>query len=342
MPGAPIPRPALPAKAPPAKAAPPPKPGSLADLQLNQERLAANQARMDKRARATLKLDLFQTQITRRAKDWTIAARLVGEAYKIADNNYKETLQKKTARDTLEIQIFFSVLTVASSGVLGWLSFAAAAKKGGIETELREAVENSLQATAGEVFSATSPLLFPPRGDETVSMDPQVYQDELENKVDTLFMDVLQAFIQVRRSYLGRSLEDWDKYDEAKEAALHQEWQRKAEEFGGKDDLPDVAWMARELERGRWVKFIRDNHSHWDFGLFETAERPDEVGSAVRSRLLALGISQAGKLPSGGYGRHGGPRNKPPGVLFDWAKGYTVRTFIDEKKQPKGGGPDHQ
>jgi hypothetical protein len=28
--------------------------------------------------------------------------------------------------------------------------------------------------------------------------------------------------------------------------------------------------------------------------------------------------------------------------VWDWAKHYTVRKFTDEKKNPKGGGPDHQ
>jgi hypothetical protein len=342
MPNVPMPRPAIPSKAPPPKAVPAPKPGSLAELQLKQRRIALDQERMDKRERATLKLDIFQTRVTRRAKSWMIAARLVGEAYKIADNSYKETLQKKAASDALETQIFFSILTVATSGALGWVSYAAAQSKGGVESALRDAVESSIQATAGEVFSANGPLLFPPRGDSTVSADPQVYQDELENNVDSLFMDVLQAFIKIRQSYLDCSLEAWDKYDEAKEAATHQEWQRKADELAGKDDLPSVAWMARELERGRWVKYVLDNHSYRDFGIFRTADTPDDVGSAVRSRLVDLGISTAKPLPRGPYVRYGGGGTAPADVLFGWAKNYTVRKFTDEKKNPKGGGPDHQ
>ena len=329
-----MPRPALPPKAPPP--APVLVPKSRAQLTLDQQR-------MDKRERATLKLGIFQGEVERRALSWMSAARLTGEAYKIADNSYKEALQKKTASDALEVQIFFSVLTVATSGALGWLSIAAAEATKGMETALRDSVEASLQATAGEVFSANGPLLFPPGSDSTVSQDPQVYQDELENKVDALHMDVLQAFGKIRKVYLDAPLEAWDRYDEATEVAAHREWQNKAAEFAGKDDLPGVPWMARELERGRWAKYVLDNHSYRDFGIFQTDDTPDDVGSDVRARLEKLGVTQAHLGPE--YNRMGAPVNNVGMMvkkLWDWAQNYKVRSFAEEKKHPKGGGPDHQ
>jgi hypothetical protein len=187
---------------------PAPDPTPLQQLALNQTNLALNQLRMDRRDRARMKLDIFQGEVTRRALSWSIAARKVGEAYKIADNMYKQTLQKQAAADALNIQIFFSILTVATSGALGWMSYAAAKSTGGVESALRDSVENSLQATAGEVFSANGPLLFPPHGDDTVSEDPQVFQDELQNKVDGVHMDVLTAFGKIRQAYLGASLKE--------------------------------------------------------------------------------------------------------------------------------------
>jgi hypothetical protein len=331
---APMPRPALPPKAPPPKLVLVPK--TRAQLTLDQER-------MDKRDRAILKLGIFQGKVERKALSWMSAARVAGEAYKIADNNYKETLQKKTASDALEVQIFFSVLTVATSGALGWLSVVAAKATAGMETALKDSIEATLQATAGEVFSANGPLLFPPSGDSTVSQDPQVYQDELENKVDALHMDVLQAFIKVRQGYLDAPLEAWDRYDEATEAAAHTEWQNKAADFAGKDDLPNMLWMARELERGRWARYVLDNHSYRDFGIFQTADTPDDVGSDVRARLEKLGVTQAHLGPE--YNRMGAPVNNVGMMvkkLWDWAQNYKVRSFAEEKTHPKGGGPDHQ
>jgi len=272
--------------APPLKRTPPPP------IPTRQE-LALNQTRMDKRDRAKLKLDIFQGEVTRRALSWSIAARKVGEAYKIADNMYKQTLQKKAASDAVEIQIFFSVLTVATSGALGWMSFAAAKATGGVESALRDSVETSVQATAGEVFSANGPLLFPPRGDDTVSEDPQVFQDELQNKVDSVHMDVIAAFGKIRQAYLARNLQSWDKYNEAEEIVVHQQWMKEADQLAGKDDLPSVNWMAEELERGRWAKYVLENHSYRDFGVFQTADTPDYVGSDVNERLLKLGVLAA-------------------------------------------------
>ena len=232
---------------------------------------------------------------------------------------------------------------MATSGALGWVSAAAAKASGGVESAFRDAVDSSMQATAGEVFSANGPLLFPASGGSTVSADPQVFQDDLENKVDAMFMDVLQAFIEIRKAYLKLPLEAWDKYDVTKEKANHEECWRKADGIAGKDDLPDVAWMARELERGRWARYVLDNHSYRDFGIFQTADTPDDVGSDVRARLEKLGVTQAHLGPE--YNRMGAPVNNVGMMvkkLWDWAQNYKVRSFAEEKTHPKGGGPDHQ
>ncbi len=297
-----------------------------------RQELALNQTRMDKRDRARLKLDIFQGEVTRRALSWKIAARRVGEAYKIADNMYRQTLQKKAASDALEIQIFFSVLTVATSGALGWASYAAAEKTGGIESALRDSVENSLQATAGEIFSANGPLLFPPSADDTVSEDPQVFQDELENKVDKVHMEVLAAFVKIRSLYLDASLASWDKYDETKEMVIHRDWMKKADELAGEDDLPSVDWMAKELERGRWAKYVLENHSYRDFGIYQTADTPDYVGGDVNQRLLQLGVAAAQMNWGGG--------KTATENTWDWAKSYKTRSFVEEKKHPTGSPPD--
>ena len=180
----PMPRPALP-KAPPPR--PMPKPHTLAMTELNDER-------RDKRTKSTSKLDVFYTEVSRRYLGWSNAVLSVGSAYKKADDKYRETLGKQTAKDALEIQIFFSVLTVATSGALGWISYAAAKATGGVESALRDAVESSIQATAGEVFSANGPLLFPPSGDGTISPDPQTFQNDLQKRVNNVYRDALHVF----------------------------------------------------------------------------------------------------------------------------------------------------
>jgi hypothetical protein len=196
---------------------------------------------------------------------------------------------------------------------------------------------------SGEVFSANGPLLFPPSADSTVSQDPQVFQDELENKVDSLVQEALQAFIKIRKTYLDAPIEAWDAYDTRTEEAVHREWLKKADELAGKDDLPKVDWMARELERGRWAKYVLDNHSYRDFGIFQTADTPDEVGNAVRDRLKALGIADAEWLKPP-PGRGGDPETIRKSIkrLWNWATKYQPRSFIEEKKSPGKGGTDHR
>jgi hypothetical protein len=329
----PMPRPALP-KAPPPR--PMPKPHTLAMTELNDER-------RDKRTKSTSKLDVFYTEVSRRYLGWSNAVLSVGSAYKKADDKYRETLGKQTAKDALEIQIFFSLLTVATSGALGWISTAAAKATGGAESALRDAVESSAQAVAGEVFSANGPLLFPPSGDGTISPDPQTFQNDLQKRVNNVYRAALHVFGEVRTRYMDLPLEGWDTYNEAREKASFEKWQKAADELADDDDLPDGDWMARELERGRWAKYVRENHSYRDFGIFQTADTPDDVGSVVRSRLEDLGVSQAA-TPTARYGRFGteGPGPLPTAKVWDWAQHYTVRSFIEEKKKPKGGGPDHQ
>ena len=78
------------------------------------------------------------------------------------------------------------------------------------------------------------------------------------------------------------------------------EWQNKSAGFAGKEDLPSVPWMARELERGRWVKYVLDNHSYRDFGVFQTADTPDYLGDDVYNRIADLGVSQADVRPMRG------------------------------------------
>jgi hypothetical protein len=326
----------------PRTAPPPPIP--------TRQQLALNLARQDKRDRAAINLDIFQTEVLRRAADWMIGARQVGKAYKIADNNYRETLEKKKANDALEIQIFFSILTVATSGVLGWLSVAASREIEGaaaagmkLEDAFADAKDATLQALSGEAFSANAPLIFPPTPDSTVSQDPQNFQSDLENKVDRLLKNALLDLNMIRMRYRDLPLSAWDTYDIQREQAAHRGWQKMAEELAGEAELPPVDWMARELERGRWAKYVLDQHSYRDFGIFQTADTPDEVDRTVRARMKDLGVAEAQELVSYGRGTGGIMKHKSIERLWNWAKNYKPRKFTEEKKNPGGGGgADHR
>ncbi len=334
-----------PRTAPKPQTAPPPPTPTIQQLQARQD---LNEARQEKRDKAVINLDIFQTDLMRRASDWMIGARQVGKAYKTADNFYRDTLDKKKTSDALEIQIFFSVLTVATSGALAWMSVAASKAVEGIKVEdaVSDARDATLQALSGELFSANGPLIFPPTPDSTVSQDPQNFQSDLENKVDRLLRKALLDFYTIRTRYRDAPLSAWDKYDPKQDEAARSDWQKMANELAGEGDLPSEDWMARELERGRWAKYVLDNHSYRDFGLFQTADTPDDVGQDVRNRLALLGIEESGRVRA--------IPGKPPlewdildegqviRRLWDWAKNYKPRKFTDEKKNPGRGGRDHE
>jgi hypothetical protein len=325
---------------------PPPPALTIQELQRRQD---LNEERQEKRNKAIINLDIFQTDLMSRASDWMIGARQVGKAYKTADNFYRDTLEKKKASDALEIQIFFSILTVATSGALGWMSVAASKAVKGMKLEdaMSDARDASLQAFSGELFSANGPLIFPPTTDSTVSQDPQNFQSDLENKVDRLRGKALLDFNTIRMKYRDFSLSTWDKYDTKTDEAARSDWQKMAKELAGENDLPSEAWMARELERGRWAKYVLDNHSYRDFGIFQTADTPDDVGSTVLNRLKDLGVTAAVYPTQHVYSRGDMERDvadvgKGIGQLWNWAKKYELRKFTDEKKNPRRGGADHQ
>jgi hypothetical protein len=328
------------------RTAPPHPISPYQQLVLKNQQLELNQRRQEKRDKAVINLDIFQTDLLQRASDWMIGARQVGKAYKTADNFYRETLDKKKASDNLEIQIFFSILTVVTSGALGWISVAAskAVSEGGVKVEdvATDARDAILQAVSGEAFSANGPLLFPPTPDSTVSQDPQNFQSDLENKVDCLRSKALLDFNAIRMKYRDVALSAWDNYAPETEETSRRGWQKMAKELAGKDDLPPEDWMARELERSRWAKYVLDNHSYRDFGIFETADGPDDVGSDVRNRLKELRVTAAVAPTGGHYRGGGGSRDLVVRQLWNWAKNYEPRKFTDEKKNPGRGGPDHQ
>lgn len=286
-----------------------------------------NQARKDKRDQALLRLGMLQTDVDARALDWQIAARNVGSAYKMADNAFRDTLSRKAAADALEVQIFFSVLTVVSAGGLGWASTMVAKSREGVETALSDAVEATTQAFAGEVFSANGPLVFPPKLVASVSQDPQVYQNELENKVDRLHKEALVMFNKIRKTFNDMDLASWDKYDDKKQEKAQRDWNTEADKLAGDDDLPSVGWMAEEIERGRWRRYVLDNHSYRDFFVFQTADTPDDVGKDVRSRLSDI-VTDLKSFKTLNL-----TKDEEEGNVRYWANHFTVRSFVEYKKR---------
>jgi hypothetical protein len=317
--------------------------------------VAAELERDKKLNKALNNLGIIQTSLEQHATAWRKAARKVGGAYKTADNHYRETLKQKEASDARQIQIWWSILTIGLTGALGWIGAAAiASAESKAANELRtlhgfnwtepkkldtiflDVRDVTLQAVAGEA-SSVGPYLTPPTAEELCSRDPQNFQNDLEDKIDDLLGDVLQDLNAIRNSYNNDMPSSaWDTYDPRTDEAALRKWQKKASEFAGDHDLPDEAWMARELERGRWAQYVLDHQN-------------DDVGDDVRGALQRLKVS-AGSPPlktekhfSQGDQIALDVEDKEAGKrqLLNWAKNFKVRDFLQQKRLKEIGG-DHQ
>lgn len=250
-----------------------------------------NQRRQDIRQRAGFGLNKFRDKVMAQAESWEIAATTVGSAYKTAWSTYSDALDKKAKADALESQILFSLLTVVTQGALSWVS-SALQKEGEQFADQRiliESIEDATQGGIGEGFSAIGPMVVPPRPGP-VSHDPQLFQNDLTNRVKSMKNQVYMAFSAIWGEWQALPLEDWDHFDEKNQMKGHDAWQKDALKLAGKNDLPPEDAMAEEMEKGLWANYILENHSHRDFGITETEESYDWVGSEVAERLHQLRV----------------------------------------------------
>jgi len=282
-----------------------------------------------------------------RAESWRIAARNIGSAYATAAKMHRDALAKQDKIDALTTQLIFSVLTVATSGALSWVSTGLQmSEKFPERVQLIEAVEDAAQAGVGEGFSALGPLIWT-RQNESVNIEPQVFQNERENAVSEAIIKVEDRFGDIQSEYASFPLEKWDDYTEEKQLADFKAWLKEADTLAGKDDLPSIDVMADELERGIWAlwvprlrtKFIYDRLG----SRIDKTERMSErvnagelkegydyasVGSAIEERLNKLGILKMANVQIHWYQSADTEDKK----LIAWAQGYKVKSFLSLKK----------
>jgi hypothetical protein len=111
---------------------PPPKaalnPGTAQRPTLQQQldqmksQTTKDREREQKARRALTLLLSFQNEVLARAEGWQIAARNIGSAYATAAKRHADALADQDKIDALKTQVLFSVLTVATSGALSWVS----------------------------------------------------------------------------------------------------------------------------------------------------------------------------------------------------------------------------
>jgi hypothetical protein len=69
---------------------------------------------------------------------------------------------------------------------------------------------------------------------------------------------------------------------------------------------------------------VLDSHSYRDFGIFQTADTPDDVGGDVRDRISELTDFNFDKLHMS--------KDQEEGVVRYWANHYIPQGFVDYKK----------
>jgi hypothetical protein len=323
-----------------------------------------NQARQDTRARATLRLGQFQDQVLALAESWHITARNVGSAYKLAADRHATALAEQAKHDALMVQIAFSVLTIVASGALSWLSSVTQARaesrldyakwkldraeklNRGLAVRvplanrvkrlevlpevqmLTEAVEDAAQAGAGEALSAVGPMVVSPKS-QSVSEDPQIFQNDRENVVSEAKTRVFEHFGKIKAKWASAPLDAWDTYNDDIHLAAHKLWLADAFELAGKDDVPGVETIANEIERGIWAKWMpKLRYQDFNHPQYTSDTRYKSIGSDIEDRLHELGILRMADVSIHWYHTAKSEDTK----LIAWGAGYKVRDFASLKE----------
>jgi hypothetical protein len=332
-----------------------------------------NQKRLDTAQRAANQLNAFKDKVLAYAESWQTAARIVGSAYKLAANNHQKALADQARDDALRVQLMFSILTVVASGALGWVINVAQQNRinvlerarwrlqraketnrwvlvpGLSEDFLRKmptperrlliaAGEEMVKAGAGETLSALGPMTVD-TSKESVSEDPQVFQNQRENAVGEVKEKLLLRFSSVHATWAAAPLASWDTYDADTQQAWYEGWLADADQLAGADQLPSMETLAAEFERGIWAKWMPSlkhlNVNHPQYQLSD--EKYDGVGSSIGERFEQLGILRMAGVSLHWY-QFAATEDKP---LIAWAAGYRPKDYATLKANETQGPKSH-
>jgi hypothetical protein len=271
-----------------------------------------------------------------RATAWERAIFNVGSAYATAARNHVDAVEAKKKVDAITSQIMFSVLTIALAGTASWISSAAqlAAEQAGKQSSiLTNVLEDTIQSSVGEVFSAVGPGVdqrVPGPTQIGVSGDPLVFQNQRLVRLKSDEERAFRFFKQSNDNFLNVSSESWDSYDEAKQLASYAAWLKDADLLAADDRMPSVEEMAAELERAFWARWARSL-----VGMHVQVERSGDVtrypvytspGSAIEGRFDKLGITKASGVEDFGWWTTDSEIQK----IISWADSFRPKSFVKE------------
>jgi hypothetical protein len=316
-----------------------PRAAKTGDVEQRITQLESEVKRSQNRDRALFHLNSFRDQVLKRATGWERAALRVGSAYALAADTHRTVLEARAKAEALENQAMFSVLTIATAGGLSWLSWSLQARNILKEGELLTSVlEDTMQATGGEAFSAIGVQIATPEV-APVSDNPQVFQNERLDRILSARESALAYFAAASDAFRLAPPAFWDTYSATDQTTRFEKWLSHADLLKGDEHLPDVGTMAYELERGfwaRWVQGLAVRALGYTASIFGYGKKSKDdlynltvytkPGAAVEDRLIDLGIAREAGIESFGKWTSEDEIDK----LAAWGRTYRMKPFISD------------
>jgi hypothetical protein len=270
----------------------------------------------------------FQNGLLARLESCEVAAGDIGTAYAEAAEKYRSTIDDAYKLEAAETQILFSLLTIASSGALAWITTPVVVVEGAqFAARAAEAFASGvMQASVGEYFSADGPVVFPPETTQINDKTPTGFNNEMTKKVKLVRTKLYEFFAQRYLDLTADPGPEWDSFDFDDQAARLRKASKPILALAAEDNLRDIKYMRDQLELGMWAKYVLDHHSHREFPRAvmpphhydDVQDDYDNLPAPVYDRLVELGVASG---PNWGGAT-------TTAIVNRWAKFFKMPSFL--------------
>ncbi|MCD4670140.1 MAG: DUF4157 domain-containing protein [Actinomycetia bacterium] len=236
----------------------------------------------------------LERQIIVNMREWRIAARNVGSGYEMAGTRHTTACQKAASAKALNEAIFFGILTMASAGVLSWMSTVVQKKRHTLDV-FYNYLEDTVQSGVGEGIDVFQAGVAP--SSKAVNKGYLSYQNNMLNHLDDLMNNVTKYFIDVVNELQENPWSSWDGFDSTKQVEKYNVWLKKSK----LSDIPTVPTndkIADSLETDMWARWVPglivEKHTFTgNIGRHVKYEDITDPGPAVEERLNKLKITSS-------------------------------------------------
>ena len=267
------------------------------DAKANEPSKAKTNEWEKKRESIYRKVDIAGEKFEDRKTGWETWAANLGSAYSMAYTTHNDAVVASDKANALKLSIVMSIFSTVITSQLGGISEAATGFEKLGEKSLGM-LEDAFQVGLGKVISTASGT----RGKAaTIDLDPQVYQNNLENSVRDSWRQVKQTIISAKTELDAADLKKFEDVDPERAASLLDGWLAGNPLTKEPDPIP--ADFKDTLEKAFWSSWLPN---------LKVTERPGEgpfvfwptentyfiaPGTDVEERLEILGI-----VPKGFFG----------------------------------------